>query len=128
MQDAMQPIRGPIAILPGYSGPLRYDCVTPGEEAGADESVALRCSLQGRWVYHRDGREMMTQLDQEMQQLIGASPQLSSEPWWEKNITFPWTPAGLFKCQQSLHGLCLSWVGVRIKLWSQSVGPILRGY
>jgi len=62
-----------------YSGPLRYDCVAPAGEGSTQppEDVALSCPLQGRWVYHRDGRELLTQLDQEMLQLIGASPHLA---------------------------------------------------
>ncbi|KAF5833575.1 hypothetical protein DUNSADRAFT_10066 [Dunaliella salina] len=61
------------------SGPLRYDCVSPPEEGSSPEDLALRCSLLGRWVYHRDGRELLTQLDQEMTRLVGASPHLSGE-------------------------------------------------
>eukprot|EP00983_Pelagomonas_calceolata_P103790 1158954-Pelagomonas_calceolata.AAC.1 len=66
-------------LLHVNSGPLRYDCVSPPEEGASSEDLALKCSLRGRWVYHRDGRELLTQLDQEMDRLIGASPQLSAE-------------------------------------------------
>lgn len=61
------------------SGPLRYDCVAlelqqGGSASGEDEAQA--CGLQGRWVYHRDGRELLSQLEAEMSKLIGAAPHL----------------------------------------------------
>lgn len=43
------------------SGPFRYDY----------------CG-SGRWVYSRDGREMHEQLQEEMERLLGAAPDLSS--------------------------------------------------
>lgn len=62
------------------SGPLRYDCVGPpasGAAAAAEDDAARVCGLQGRWVYHRDGRELLAQLDAELTQLLGASPHLT---------------------------------------------------
>ena len=43
------------------SGPLRYDYLS-----------------SGRWVYHRDGRDMLRMLQDEFRQLTG-SPDLSLE-------------------------------------------------
>lgn len=40
------------------SGPFRYDY------------------LNGRWTYHRDGRDMLRQLRQEVGQLLGSPPDL----------------------------------------------------
>ena len=42
-----------------HSGPLRYD-LAPG----------------GRWVYHRDQRDLVVQLQQELEGLVGAPIQL----------------------------------------------------
>lgn len=40
------------------SGPFRYDY------------------HEGAWVYHRDGRELLGQLQAELQQLVGSAPDL----------------------------------------------------
>ena len=54
------PPRGAVALgLPlYYSGPFRYDF------------------MDGRWVYHRTGQDLVQQLEQELQQMLGASPGL----------------------------------------------------
>lgn len=39
------------------SGPFRYDYTTGG-----------------RWVYHRDGRDMLKQIEAELEGLLGAAP------------------------------------------------------
>lgn len=44
---------------PARSGPFRYDH-QPG----------------GRWVYHRDGRDLVKQLQQELKGLLGQAPAL----------------------------------------------------
>jgi len=31
---------------------------------------------EGSWVYHRDGRELLSQLQQELKQLLGSEPDL----------------------------------------------------
>jgi frataxin len=31
---------------------------------------------KGHWVYHRDGRELLSQLQKELQELLGAAPHL----------------------------------------------------
>jgi frataxin-like iron-binding protein CyaY len=41
------------------SGPFRYD------------------HHQGCWVHHRDGRELLSRLQQELQQLLGTAPDLA---------------------------------------------------
>lgn len=54
------------------SGPFRYDYVVPAEsgDCSAAEGAA------GHWVYHRDGRDLVQQLQQELQQLLGTAPSL----------------------------------------------------
>jgi frataxin len=44
------------------SGPFRYDW------------------HEGRWVYRRDGRELLSQLQQELAQLLGRAPDLTTTP------------------------------------------------
>lgn len=75
---ALQTARAPASLL-ARSGPLRYDCVAPELQQGSSElgeAQARACALQGRWVYHRDGRELLSQLEQELGALVGASPRL----------------------------------------------------
>jgi len=69
-------------LLSVLSGPLRYDCVGPEQSPDPsllNEDLALTCPLQGRWIYQRDGRELMTQLDQELKMVFKVSPHLSGQ-------------------------------------------------
>jgi frataxin len=71
--------QGVLTVKLGSHGTYVINKQTPNQQIWLSSPLTgpFRYDLhEGSWVYHRDGRELLSQLQKELQQLLGSAPQL----------------------------------------------------
>lgn len=76
--DATQ--QGVLTVKLGSHGTFVINKQTPNKQIWLSSPVSgpFRYDYhEGKWVYHRDGRELLTQLEREFNSLLGSAPELA---------------------------------------------------